>query len=89
MRQQGQEVTKAMRGELRIAEDQVTEFRRRVQLQRLDLEMERVCAYIEQEIEQSVLAREQKVLVAEFNLLDAQLTTLLRMLQNAEVRDDP
>lgn len=49
--------------------------------------MERVCAYIEQEIEQSTSFREQKLLVAEFGLLDSQLTALLGMLQqSAEVR---
>ena len=48
--------------------------------------MERVCAYIEQEIEQSTSIREQKLLVAEFGLLDAQLSTLLTMLQTSEVR---
>jgi len=48
--------------------------------------MERVCAYIEQEIEQSTSVREQKLLVAEFGLLDSQLTALLGMLQDAEVR---
>lgn len=53
--------------------------------QRLDMDMERVCAYIEQEIEQSTSIREQKLLVAEFGLLDAQLSTLLTMLQDTEV----
>ena len=53
--------------------------------QRLDMDMERVCAYIEQEIEQVTSIREQKLLVAEFGLLDAQLSTLLTMLQNTEV----
>lgn len=47
--------------------------------------MERVCAYIEQEIDQSTSIREQKLLVAEFGLLDAQLSTLLTMLQASEV----
>jgi hypothetical protein len=53
--------------------------------QRLDVEMERMCAYIEQEIEQSTSFREQKLLVAEFGLLDAQLTSLLNMLHSSEV----
>ena len=53
--------------------------------QRLDMDMERVCAYIEQEIDQSTSIREQKLLVAEFGLLDAQLSTLLTMLQASEV----
>lgn len=52
--------------------------------QRLDMDMERVCAYIEQEIDQSTSIREQKLLVAEFGLLDAQLSTLLTMLQASE-----
>ena len=39
--------------------------------------MERISAYIEQEIEQSTSIREQKLLVAEFGLLDSQLTALL------------
>lgn len=42
--------------------------------------------YIEQEVEQSTSSREQKLLVAEFGLLDAQLTTLINMLQDVEVR---
>lgn len=54
-------------------------------LQRLDIDMERICAYIEQEIEQSTSFREQKLLVAEYGLLDAQLSTLLSMLQNSDV----
>jgi hypothetical protein len=49
------------------------------------MDMERVCAYIEQEIDQSTSIREQKLLVAEFGLLDAQLSTLLTMLQASEV----
>ena len=57
-------------------------------LQRLDVDMERICAYIEQEIEQSTSFREQKLLVAEYGLLDAQLTTLLSMLQNSDVSGD-
>lgn len=48
--------------------------------------MERISAYIEQEIEQSTSIREQKLLVAEFGLLDSQLTALLAMLQASEVR---
>lgn len=117
LRRQGLEVTKAQKGELRIADDQAIELRRRVELQvgldcvwigqgalglrgpgfdsprhgmawqRLDVDMERICAYIEQEIEQSTSIREQKLLVAEFGLLDSQLTALLAMLiqDNAEV----
>ncbi|KAM3573360.1 hypothetical protein VYU27_004660 [Nannochloropsis oceanica] len=84
LRKQGLDVSKAQKGELRIAEDQAVEMRRRVELQRLDMDMERVCAYIEQEIDQSTSIREQKLLVAEFGLLDAQLSTLLTMLQASE-----
>lgn len=54
--------------------------------QRLDIDMERISMYIEQEVEQSTSSREQKLLVAEFGLLDAQLTTLINMLQDVEVR---
>eukprot|EP00624_Nannochloropsis_granulata_P003907 evm.model.NODE_29647_length_52634_cov_57.405155.3 len=52
------------------------------------MDMERVCAYIEQEIDQSTSIREQKLLVAEFGLLDAQLSTLLTMLQASEPNID-
>ena len=48
--------------------------------------MERISTYIEQEIEQSTSIREQKLLVAEFGLLDSQLTALLAMLQDSVVR---
>jgi hypothetical protein len=50
--------------------------------------MERICTYIEQEIEQSTSFREQKLLVAEFGLLDTQLTTLISMLSEPEVGVD-
>lgn len=48
--------------------------------------MERISMYIEQEVEASTSFREQKLLVAEFGLLDAQLTTIINMLQDTEVR---
>ncbi len=86
MRDQGAALARTTKSDLRMAEEQVVELRRRVKLQKLDIDMERICAYIEQEIQQSTSPREQKLLVAEFGLLDAQLTTLITMLQDSEVR---
>jgi hypothetical protein len=56
---------------------------RRLKLHRLDMDMERICYSIEQDIRESVASpREHRLLVAEFGMLDAQLTNLMRLLAN-------
>jgi hypothetical protein len=47
------------------------------------MDMERICYSIEQDIRDSVASpREHRLLVAEFGMLDAQLTNLMRLLAN-------
>lgn len=70
--------------EMRAAAQTVIELRRKLAVQRLDLDMERICLYLEQEIDQSSSLQEQKMLVAEFGLLDKQLQALLTILEDWE-----
>uniref|UniRef100_A0A7S1NU99 Letm1 RBD domain-containing protein n=1 Tax=Eutreptiella gymnastica TaxID=73025 RepID=A0A7S1NU99_9EUGL len=88
----GEPVSNEARVELKALAQSVLELRRRVALQRLDLDMERICLYLEQEIEQSTSLRDQKMLVAEFGLLEKQLQSILAILRkfgdNEFIMDD-
>eukprot|EP00668_Euglena_longa_P017204 GGOE01021567.1.p1 GENE.GGOE01021567.1~~GGOE01021567.1.p1 ORF type:complete len:640 (-),score=149.32 GGOE01021567.1:278-2023(-) len=80
LRAEGKVVTPEMRLEMRGAAHAALELRRKLAIQKLDLDMERICLYLEQEIEQSSSPQEQRMLVAEFGLLDKQLQMLLTIL---------
>eukprot|EP00669_Euglena_mutabilis_P010201 TRINITY_DN4971_c0_g1_i1.p4 TRINITY_DN4971_c0_g1~~TRINITY_DN4971_c0_g1_i1.p4 ORF type:complete len:235 (-),score=130.20 TRINITY_DN4971_c0_g1_i1:223-927(-) len=76
---------------MRALAQSVLELRRKLAVQRLDMDMERICLYLEQEIEASTSSQEQRMLVAEFGLLDRQLQTLLAILgdwESPEAVDD-
>ncbi|CAM9195879.1 unnamed protein product, partial [Phaeothamnion confervicola] len=67
--------------ELRRREERLVNARRRLRLHFLDTDMERICHFIEQDIRESATSpREHKLLVAEFGLLDAQLSNLMRLI---------
>ena len=59
--------------EMRVLTQTKVELRRRLAITQLDLDLERICLYLEREIEQSTSLGLQKQLVAEFGLLDKQL----------------
>eukprot|EP00667_Euglena_gracilis_P004408 EG_transcript_4428 len=91
LRSRGDVVTPQQRLELRGVAQTVVELRRKLAIQKLDLDMERICLYLEQEIEQSSSVQEQKMLVAEFGLLEKQLQMLLTILgewEGPEILDD-
>eukprot|EP00752_Nemacystus_decipiens_P004120 g3769.t1 len=60
---------------------QLNNAKRQLQLHRIDVDMERICYNIEQEIRESTATSlsEYRLLVAEFGLLDAQLANLTKL----------
>eukprot|EP00904_Undaria_pinnatifida_P010440 jgi/Undpi1/6526/HiC_scaffold_20.g09005.m1 len=66
---------------MREKEAQVNHAKRQLQLHRIDVDMERICYYVEQEIRESTATSlsEYRLLVAEFGLLDAQLANLTKL----------
>ncbi|CAM9176810.1 unnamed protein product [Scytosiphon promiscuus] len=74
---------------IRDKENQLSNARRQLQLHGIDVDMERVCYNIEQEIRESTASSlsEYRLLVAEFGLLDAQLSNLVAELTGEEAED--
>ncbi|CAM9276618.1 unnamed protein product [Ascophyllum nodosum] len=66
---------------IREKEREVNSAKRQLQLHRIDVDMERICYTIEQEIRESTSSSpsEYRRLVAEFGLLDAQLANLTKL----------
>eukprot|EP01041_Mallomonas_annulata_P006310 gene6310-12768_t len=63
---------------LRRKDSLVKELEKRLRLCTLNLDMERICVYVEQELQSSVApAEDQRLIVAEVSLLDKQLNALL------------
>lgn len=67
--------------EIRANEKPLANARRQMRLHSIDVDMERVCYIIEQDIRESTksASSENRLLVAEFGLLDAQLANLKRI----------
>jgi len=78
-RKQGQLLTKESIGELKKLDSRVKELSKRVKLSRVNLDMEKICAYLQRELESSIEQSEQKKLIAEVGLIDRQLTAILAM----------
>ncbi|CAN0349746.1 unnamed protein product, partial [Laminaria digitata] len=66
---------------MRDKEARLNNAKRQLQLHRIDVDMERICYYVEQEIRESTTTSpsEYRLLVAEFGLLDAQLANLNKL----------
>lgn len=63
------------------------EFEKRLKLFTLNLDMEKICAYLLQELEASTDPSDQRLLVAEVTLIDKQLSGLMAGLQLAQAHE--
>ena len=61
----------------------VKELEKRVRLFTLDFDLERICVYLQQELEASIEPREQRIFVAEVALIEKQFLSLVSGLQLA------
>ncbi|KAG5177912.1 hypothetical protein JKP88DRAFT_226024 [Tribonema minus] len=78
-----------MQMQARLKAEAATLAERRLALHRLDMDMERIAHSIEQDIKESAASpREHRLLVAEFGMLDAQLTELGRLLESLSADAD-
>lgn len=66
---------------LRRLDVKVKELDKRLRIFTLNLDMEKICAYLQQELEASSDPSDQRLLISEVTLIDKQLTTLLSGLQ--------
>jgi len=79
LKKEGAAITREMRVQLRAAEDVTLELVRLMKILSIDIELERLFPYIEQEIEQSpVASNDQKTTIAEYTLIEQQLKSLLQ-----------
>ena len=62
---------------LKLADVRVKEFEKRLRLFNLDLDIERICVYLQQELESSIEPSDQRVFIAEVGLIEKQLQVLL------------
>uniref|UniRef100_A0A7S4L884 Letm1 RBD domain-containing protein n=1 Tax=Guillardia theta TaxID=55529 RepID=A0A7S4L884_GUITH len=82
------EALAALISEIRDWEARVQRAEQFLALQELQLDMERICIYLTYEIEQSEEVQEQqKLAVAEFGLLDAQVVTLDQLSETVQDRN--
>jgi hypothetical protein len=66
---------------LKRADVRVKELEKRLRLFTLDFDIERICVYLEQEIESSIEPSDQRVFIAEVGLIEKQLQVLISGLQ--------
>ena len=74
--------------ELRQLDVRAKDMAKKIKLFRMDLDMERICVYLQQELESSMEPAEQKLFVAEAALLDKQVSSLYSMQEDAALIDD-
>lgn len=67
---------------LKLADVRVKEFEKRLRLFKLDLDIERICVYLQQELESSIEPSDQRVFIAEVGLIEKQLQVLLSGLKS-------
>ena len=82
------EVSQDEMQELRQLDVRAKDMAKKIKLFRMDLDMERICVYLQQELESSLEPTEQKLFVAEAALLDKQVESLYNMQENAALIDD-
>lgn len=76
-RKQGQLLTKDSINELTKLDSRVKELSKRVKLSRVNLDMEKICVYLQRELESSIEQSEQRKLIAEVGLIDKQLSAIM------------
>ena len=76
-RKEGLEVKAGDVQSLRRLDTRVSELEKRLRIYSLDLDIERVCVYLQNELESSLEPLDQKVFVAEAALLDKQLSSII------------
>ena len=76
-RKDGKIISDADVQSLKLADVRVKEFEKRLRLFTLDLDIERICVYLQQELESSIEASDQRVFIAEVGLIEKQLQVLL------------
>lgn len=62
---------------LKMVDSRVKELEKRLKLFTLDLDIERICVYLQQELESSIEPSDQRVFIAEVGLIEKQLQVLL------------
>lgn len=62
---------------LKVSDVRVKEQEKRLRLFTLDLDIERICVYLQQELESSIEPSDQRVFIAEVGLIEKQLQVLL------------
>lgn len=76
-RKQGQLLTKDSITELTKLDSRVKELSKRVKLSRVNLDMEKICVYLQRELESSIEQSEQRKIIAEVGLIDKQLSAIM------------
>lgn len=76
-RKDGQEISPSALQELRLLDARVKDEEQRLRLHTLDLDMERICLFLQQELEATMDPNDQRLFVAEVALIDKQLVALL------------
>jgi len=77
-RKQGELLTKESITELKKLDARVKELSKRLKLSRVNLDMEKICVYLQRELEQSSVEQsEQKKIIAEVGLIDKQLSAIM------------
>ena len=83
-RREGAEVTTSDLQEIRLLEARVKDEELKVKLFALDLDLERVCLFLEQELENTIEPpADQRLFVAEVALLDKQLSSIFSNVKSA------
>ena len=83
-----EEVSHEQMQQLRQLDLRAKDMSKRIKVFRMDLDMERICVYLQQELESSLEPAEQKLFVAEAALLDKQVSSLFSMQGDAALIDD-
>ena len=76
-RKQGLLLTKDSITELTKLDSRVKELSKRVKLSRVNLDMEKICVYLQRELESSIEQSEQRKIIAEVGLIDKQLSAIM------------
>ena len=81
MRRDGIPLPKEDVQELKRLDLKVKEQVKKIKILTLNLDMEKICAYVQKEVETSTEVVEQRTLIAEVSLIDKQLATIMSGLQ--------
>jgi len=76
-RKQGLLLTKDSITELTKLDSRVKELSKRAKLSRVNLDMEKICVYLQRELESSIEQSEQRKIIAEVGLIDKQLSAIM------------